>query len=222
MKKKITILVILVSLAATLITGCSGSTITVTTSNGLTTVTRLALGTLKLENTVNAVTSEQAIQLLTLWQGYLSLSNSDTSAQVELDALVKQIEGVMTDAQLMAIDSLNLTNQSVTETLNTLGANVSSNISSGTPNASALSQSGPSSASSDMPSGAPGEVPPSGSGGMGPAGDSSGLNGILNGTSAQATPSGTQSSTVTAVRQVNPILLQAVIQLLETRSTSTG
>ena len=52
---------------------------------------RQALGTLKLEGTDQVVTASQAGQLLTLWQAYQSLSNSDTSSQVELEALVKQI-----------------------------------------------------------------------------------------------------------------------------------
>jgi hypothetical protein len=226
---------ILAGMLAVQLVGCSSSSATLSASSELTTVSKLALGILKLENTSTAVTADQAKQLLTLWQAYQSLANNDTTSQVELDALVSQIEGSLTDAQLKAIDAMGLTDQSINETLSTWGAGVSSNSPSGTPAASALSQSSASSAlpsagssgasssgSSGMPSGTPGGAPPSGSGGMVPGGDSSGVSDILNGSSLQSSADATQSPAATGSAQVNPMLLQAVIRLMETRSQSAG
>ncbi|MBL8107970.1 MAG: hypothetical protein JNJ72_20545, partial [Anaerolineales bacterium] len=50
-------------------------------------ITKLVIGTLNLKGTGNAVTPEQAKELLPLWQVYLSLLKSDTAAQEEIDAL---------------------------------------------------------------------------------------------------------------------------------------
>ena len=85
-------------MAGLLLTACASATTTstVSTSNNLSTAAELVLGTLKLEGTNATVTSTQATQLLTLWEGYQSLSDSDTSSQVEVEALVKQIQGTMT------------------------------------------------------------------------------------------------------------------------------
>jgi hypothetical protein len=75
---------------------------------------QLALGTLQLEDGELAVTEEQAAELLPLWQALQSLSNSDTTAQVELDAVVKQIQGAMTAEQVATIAALKLTGDDLT------------------------------------------------------------------------------------------------------------
>jgi len=66
---------------------------------------QLALGTIQLKGTENAVTPEQAVALLPLWQ---SLQGSAT-AQAEVDAVLKQIEGTITQEQLEAIAAMQLT-----------------------------------------------------------------------------------------------------------------
>jgi len=66
---------------------------------------QLVLGTLKLEETVHAVTSNQATALLPLWQAL----QGGATAQAEVDALLKQIEGTMTAEQLDAITAMQLT-----------------------------------------------------------------------------------------------------------------
>lgn len=73
--------------------------------------TQLVLGIFKLEGTDQAVTAEQAKDLLPLWQVYSSLIQSDTSAQAEIDALIDQIQGILTDDQMKAIQGLNLTQE---------------------------------------------------------------------------------------------------------------
>lgn len=215
-------LTILFILTNALLAGCGSTTSTVTATSSLSTASRLALGTLKLEGTSQAVTASQAAQLLTLWQGYQSLNNSDTSSQVELAALVKQIESTMTSDQIKAVDAMELTDQSVSETLSTLGGNASSGTPASTPNASALSQAGSSGGSGGMLSGGSGAIPSGGPRGMPSGGDASGLGNVLGGMTAQSTSSATQSPATNATAQVNSMLLGALIQLLETRSQSAG
>ncbi len=95
---------------------------------------KLAIGTLKLEGTANAVTAKQAADLLPLWQVYNSLIASDTSAQEEKDALAQQIQDTMTPAQVQAIDGLNLTQRDVFTSMQELGITTSPQINAnGTP-----------------------------------------------------------------------------------------
>ena len=144
MKTNFTTLITLITLLAILLVGCSSaSTTTVSASSGLSNATKLAIATLKLEDTSQAVTTSQAAELLTLWEGYQSLSNSDTTSQVELDALVKQIQAAMTSEQIKAIDAMDLTDQSVSEVMSTLGGSESAIAPASTPSTSGLSQAGP-------------------------------------------------------------------------------
>ncbi len=77
--------------------------------NALPVVDQLALGTFKLEESGTALTPEQASQLATLWKGYRALTNSSTTAPMELESLTGQIEQVYTDGQLQAIVGMELT-----------------------------------------------------------------------------------------------------------------
>ena len=70
---------------------------------------QLALGTLQLAGTPNAITSEQARTLLTLWQALRGTTQSGASAPAEVNALLGQIEGALTADQLAAIKDLKLT-----------------------------------------------------------------------------------------------------------------
>ena len=74
---------------------------------------QLALGTLKLEDSPQAVDEAQAADLLPLWRAYQSLSDSNITADVEMEALLNQIQGKMTTAQLQAIAALSLTGEDV-------------------------------------------------------------------------------------------------------------
>lgn len=207
MKTKLNFLVVLISIAAILLVGCSSTTtVTISASNGLSTATRLALGTLKLEGTSQEVTDVQATELSTLWQAYQSLSNSDTSSQLELNALVKQIQGTMMTDQINAIEAMDLTDQSISEIMGTLVGSINASTPARTPDASTLNQAAPSGGPSGMPS----------DGGGMPMGD------ITGGMNIQSTPSATQATTSSETYQVNPLLLKALIQMLETKSQTTG
>lgn len=75
-------------------------------AGGLDPATRLALGTLKLEGTGNAVRAEQAAELLPLWT---LLQSGTLQGEAENAAIVKQIEAKMDAEQLAAIDGMSLT-----------------------------------------------------------------------------------------------------------------
>jgi hypothetical protein len=68
---------------------------------------KLPAGTLLLEDTDLAVTPEQAKELLPLWQMLRALQESSTSSQVEVEAVLDQIQGAMTPEQLAAIEEMN-------------------------------------------------------------------------------------------------------------------
>lgn len=71
---------------------------------------QLALGTLRLEGTTNAITTEQAARLLPLWQALKTLSASTTTATEEVTAVQDQISAALEPAQISAIAGLRLTN----------------------------------------------------------------------------------------------------------------
>jgi hypothetical protein len=73
-------------------------------------VSRLIVGTLRLEGSDNAVTPQQAARLLPLWT---LIQGGALTSDAETNAVVKQIEGQMTEAQLAAIDALGLTMEDV-------------------------------------------------------------------------------------------------------------
>jgi hypothetical protein len=206
MKMKLIIVCSLVFIISILMVGCSGDAAAIVSTNtGLSTATRLVLGTIKLEGTDQAVTAPQATELLTLWEAYQSLSNSDTTSQVELDALVEQIDGVMTTEQIKAIEAMSLTSQSVSEAMQSMGDSFSVNSPVSTPNASALNQA----------------VPMGGPGGM-PGGGDSVINEISSGMGTQATPAVSQTTVSSQSSQVDGVLLNVLIRLLETRSQEAG
>jgi uncharacterized protein (DUF433 family) len=76
---------------------------------------QLALGTVRLEETEQAVDEAQAAELLPLWRALQSLSSSDTAAAAELEAVVNQIQDTMTPAQIEAIAGMALTTDTVAE-----------------------------------------------------------------------------------------------------------
>jgi len=69
---------------------------------------QLALGALKLEDTDDAVTEAQAVELLPLWQ---MLQGTALKGETERLAMAKQIESVMTESQVAAISAMALTTE---------------------------------------------------------------------------------------------------------------
>ncbi len=89
------------------------SAVLVTTyPNALPVSNQLALGTLKLEGTANAVTPDQARALLPLWQ---AIQSGAAQTDAEVNAVLRQIEKAMKADQLKAIAAMQLTMQDVTD-----------------------------------------------------------------------------------------------------------
>jgi hypothetical protein len=134
--------------------------------NALPVESQLILGTLLLEDTENAVTAEQAAELLPMWQLLKELTTSDTAADSEREGLLEQIQETMTADQLRVIADMQLTQQDMFDYMQKAGL-VQMPQQSGTPDAS----SGGGFFPGGMEGGAPpadfeGGGPPSGSGGQ--------------------------------------------------------
>jgi hypothetical protein len=109
--------VLMLALAFTVLVGCAkvpetqaggvltGGPAASTGIRGVERVTQLALGTLRLEGTENAVTSAQAAELLPLWR---MIEGGSLKNDTETDAVLKQIEGVLSGPQLAAINTMEL------------------------------------------------------------------------------------------------------------------
>jgi len=90
-------------------TGYAGA-LDVSYEGALDVTSQLALGTMRLEGTPNAVTKAQAGQLLSLWRALQSGALQGTD---ERDAVIRQIERAMGDAQIQAIVAMRLTEADV-------------------------------------------------------------------------------------------------------------
>lgn len=121
MKKSIFRLALLTLLAAFFIYACAPTVEATPTSLASTYLSieysdaanvrsQLAYGTLKLADTPNAITSDQAKTLIPLWQAVISLSGDTTTASEELTAVQDQITAAMTTEQLRAIAGMQITN----------------------------------------------------------------------------------------------------------------
>lgn len=96
---------------------------------------KLAVGTLKLENTSFKLTPKEAADLLPLWQVYSSLITSETAAQEEKDALAQQIQEAMTSDQINNINNMNLTQRDIFSSMQELGLNSQQVNANATPSA---------------------------------------------------------------------------------------
>lgn len=179
------------------------------TAGALPEATQLIIGTLKLEDTNQAVTAEQAAELLPLWQTMLVLSESDTAAQQETAALVTQIQETMTAEQTQAITDMNLTREDMMSIMQEQGLAMGGGPAGGqntNPQGGGFGPGG-------FPDGAPpqGGFPGGGPGGGGPGGGG--------GQGSDLTPD--QIATAQASRQqgggslVPPILINTVIEYLQ-------
>jgi len=111
MKKLLFSLLIVLSLFLYACSTASTGTPVSSTDNELPFAAQLAVGTLKLEESGQDVTAEQAEELIVYWQVYKELSQSELAAQAEIAGLVAQIQETMTDAQVQSIADMALTQQ---------------------------------------------------------------------------------------------------------------
>ena len=97
--------------ATTTTTAAAATRLSADFAEALPVPSQLMLGSLQLDETEQAITAEQAAQLLPLWRAYQTLSSDDTTAAAELTAIINQIQDSMTPAQIAAIAALRLTTQ---------------------------------------------------------------------------------------------------------------
>jgi predicted small secreted protein len=82
---------------------------------------KLGLGIIQLDKTDTPLDATQVTQLLTLWKAMRSLSENQTTAAEEIDAVVNQIQSTLTADQLAAIEAMQLTNQNLFTILQDMG-----------------------------------------------------------------------------------------------------
>ena len=183
----------------------------------LPTVMQMLVGTFKLEGTDQAVDAEQAAKLLPLWKAYNSLSSSDSVAQKEVTALVKQIENTMTSKQRQAITEMKLSFQDVSTVAQAQGIEMAmggpgQRGAGGAQGAMPEGGMPPEAMGGGMPGGGGGM--PGGGGGMPPGGGGPGGFG--------GERSSSESSSVTNFGpQGTTALIEALIKLLETKVASS-
>jgi hypothetical protein len=85
----------------------------------------LMVGTVKLDETAYAVDAQQASALIPLWKALRSLSESDTAAEAEIEAVINQITETMTLEQMQAISDMDLTMQDFASVAEILGLEMS-------------------------------------------------------------------------------------------------
>lgn len=91
------------------------------TADALPVASQLSIGTLMLEGTEDAVTAEQAGELLPNWQMLEALQNSGTAAQAELEVVLSQIQRAMSTEQLTTIKEMHLTPDNMMELMQEQG-----------------------------------------------------------------------------------------------------
>ncbi len=82
---------------------------------------QLGFGTLLLEDTEHAVDPAQAAELLPLWKAARSLSESETVAEAELEAVFNQIQDTMTPEQNAAISEMKFSVEEMAQLMEELG-----------------------------------------------------------------------------------------------------
>ncbi|OGN88496.1 MAG: hypothetical protein A2Y88_00715 [Chloroflexi bacterium RBG_13_48_10] len=209
-------------------------------SASLSQVNMLLVGTLKLEDTDQAISADQAATLLPLWQAYRSLSNSQTAAEAEVEALLNQIQNSMSADQVQAIKAMNLTNSDMIYLMQTMGGGM---MGRGTPNpqgtpgfdlpAEEFMEGPPPSGDFQFDSGDAPSVSGRGtmrnfpSGGViiegGPGGGAGDLGDLGGGPALQGTPDPAMQATAqarfsTQANRVNTMLLNVLISKLETKA----
>lgn len=203
------LLPILLTVLAVIMTACSISstgTSLGSTENGLPIAAQLAVGTLKLAGTDQAVTTDQAEDLVLYWETYKQLSQSDTAAQAEYDGLIAQIEETLNTDQMQAITDMNITQQDVFASMQ--GVTVTTSNSSSSTGSTSTSSAG----GDGMPAGGPpsdGGAPLDG----GIGGDMGGAAAPASSTDQTQSPQANASTGMTA--GVPTTLIEAVIQSLQ-------
>jgi hypothetical protein len=163
--KKWMLVSIVISLVL-VITACGNSQSASASATATTTLSReeqLLVGTIKLESTDLDVSADQAKELLPLWMTLQSMASSGTSASEEVDAVVSQIESIMSSKQISSISTMNLSQQDLMTAITDTGTSLTASSAAGTTNASSLQAQAGAGAPADgnPPADMSGSMPPS-------------------------------------------------------------
>ncbi len=93
--------------------GSGGSSFRSGAARNLSAEAKLALGTIKLEGTPQAVNPQTAAKLLPLWELMAQLDSSNSSAPQEIAAVMDQIKATMTPQQVNTVDSMTFTSADI-------------------------------------------------------------------------------------------------------------
>jgi hypothetical protein len=191
-------IIVLAGLAAWAHTA-SAATSSPTIATALMPALKLAVGTIDLEGTDQAVDSTSAARLLPLWQLVEQLDTSGTAAPEEITAVVNEIQLSMTSAQIKAIDAMSIDESQLAASG---GSAPSTTANSSSPKTSA--QEGSAAVDPSIGGMPGGSAPMDAGGGPMPSG------------SSQAGTSTSKTSNSAPV----PVVMRQVIQLLETKVQS--
>lgn len=194
-KTMITLMVLALALTACAGMRSTSSSTAAPTQVALPASMQVILGTFRLEGTAQAVSAGQAAELLPLWQVYQDLEGSGTAAQEEIDALVGQIQETMSQSQIQAIQAMGLTQADVMTVM------AEQELVEAAPQMS--------SGSTVSAGGLDGGMPPADMGGEDPT---------MMGGAAPVSVSSSGSGSGVAQPGVPSALLEALIQLLQTRA----
>ncbi len=168
--------------------------------------TTLMIGTVKLDETEHAIDSAQAAELLPLWKALKSLSESETAASAETEAIINQIEKTMTSEQMETITAMELSTEDMAAVQEQLG------IEDMSPEMQATMQAAQE--SGEMPAGGPGGDKPAG---MGAGGGKNSGGGTEIDPSARETARAERGFNRGGMR-VNMALLDGIIEFLATKT----
>ena len=203
MKKLLLLLLIVLTIVLSACSTSSANTTLASTENGLPIAAQLAVGTLKLAGTNQAVTAEQAEALLVYWETYKQLTQSDTAAQAEYDGLIAQIEETLSAEQLQAITDMNITQQDVFSSMQ--GGTVT------TSSSSTVSASSRPAGGGAMPAGGP----PADDGAPPDGGMPADMAGVASSSGTDQTQSSQAGASMEATAGIPSALIEAVIQSLQ-------
>ena len=196
-------------------TQASPSLLSTDYENALSVPMQLAIGTFKFESAANKIDANTANGLLPLWKAVRSLSSNSTAAPQELEALYKQIQKTMTPEQVAAISAMHITQEDMAQVAQAMGMSFGGGgggPGNFTPEQRAATGSSSAQAGRQSGQGFPGGGFP---GGGFPGGDDH--NQQQSATGDRLTANGTQNSMSGSSQGINPLLLDAIIRLLQAK-----
>ena len=167
---------------------------------------KLAVGTLEMEGTSQAVTAAQAATLLPLWKAVNVMGYDKTASSAEVAALYEQIQGTLTASQLAAIKQMTLSQAELTALTQKYGSTSSSQAAASSKTASSSSSQAQAGAAQDMSGGAVGDI------------TSVGYT-TPNTTSQSAASVKTAKTSTGSSADINPTFASAIVTLLKQRTT---